>query len=97
MLSEMFWVFQNKLIYKEKCGKINSPEIKTYEVFQVCISAVYDSFILQLSISINKLALVLALHFYCRDNVTQGLLSKNLFQRKRKYGGWKNLTVMTNF
>ena len=85
MLSETFWVFQNKLIYKEKCGETNSHEIKTYEVFQVCISVVYDSFILQLSISINKLALVLALHCYCRDNVKHRLLSKNFFQRKRKY------------
>ena len=46
-----------------------------------------------------NLALVLALHCYCGDTdyVKYGLLSKHLFQRKRQYGGWKNLTVTTNF
>ena len=33
------------------------------------------------------LALVLALHFYCGDNVKYGLLSRHLFQRKNEHGG----------
>ena len=33
------------------------------------------------------LALILALHCYCGDNVKNGLLSKHLLQRKRQYGG----------
>ena len=58
MLSEMFWVFQKKLIYKEKPGTVRNKECKkrykkksATRVFQVCISIVYDSFILELSIS----------------------------------------------
>ena len=55
------------------------------KVFKVCISIVYDSFILELSISIS---ISTALLFcYCGDNVKYGLLSKHLFQRKRQYGG----------
>ena len=55
MLSEMFWVFQKKKkFYKEMCRtvkKIKSVKkviIKksATKVFQVCISIVYDSFIL---------------------------------------------------
>ena len=43
------------------------------------------------------LALVLVMHCYCGNNVKYGLLLRQLFQRKRQYGGLKNLTVMTNF
>ena len=42
------------------------------------------------------LALVLALHSYCRDNVKYGLLSKHLFQIKRQYSSWKSHLVTTN-
>ena len=31
-------------------------------------------------------ALVLALYYYCGDNVKYGLLSKNLLQRKQQHG-----------
>ena len=55
------------------------------KLFQVYLSIVYDSFILELSISI----LVLALHCYCGDTdyVKYELLSKHLFQIKRQHGG----------
>ena len=53
-------------------------------VFQVCMSIVYDSFILEISIYIS-----IRLHCYCGNNVKYGLFSKHLFQRKRQYGGWK--------
>ena len=41
--------------------------------------------------------MVLALQWYCGDNVKYGLLSKHLFQRKLQYGWWNNLKVTTNF
>ena len=44
-----------------------------------------------------NLALVLAPALLLWDNVKYGFFSKCLFQRKRQYGGWKNLTVTTNF
>ena len=98
MLSEMFWDFQKTLIYKEKCKQSKNKERKKLyhksatKLFQVCMIIVYDSFFLALVLS----ALVLALHCYCGENVKYGL-SKQLFQRIRQYGGWKNLTVTTNF
>ena len=42
-------------------------------------------------------ALVLALYYYCWDNVKYGLLSKNLFQRKQQHGSWENFIVAINF
>ena len=44
-----------------------------------------------------NLALVLALHCYCGDNVKSRLPLRHFFQRKQQYGGWKNFTEMTNF
>ena len=86
MLSEMFWVFQKKKkFYKEKCGTVK-------KIKSVSISIVYDSFFWNLA-----LALVLVLQCYCGNTVKYGLLLKHLFQRKRQYGGWKNLIVTTNF
>ena len=71
MLSEMFWDFQKTLIYKEKCKQSKNKERKKLyhksatKVFQVCMIIVYDSFFLALVL----LALVLALHCYCGENV----------------------------
>ena len=44
----------------------------------------------------NFKALVLALYFYWGDNVSYGLLSENLFQRKQQHGGWEH-GVTINF
>ena len=52
----------------------------TTKVFQVCISIVYIALFWNLA-----LALELALDSYCGDNVKYGLLSKDLFQRKRQF------------
>ena len=41
--------------------------------------------------------LVLALYYYCGDNVKYGLFSKNFIERKQKHGGWENLSVTINF
>ena len=91
MLSEMFCVFQKKKkFYKEKPGiveKIKSvknviTEKSATKVFQVYTSIVYDSFFLELSISISiGTALLL---WRCVKYI---LLSKYLFERKRQYGG----------
>ena len=99
MLSEMLWVFQKnsfvkKIVNSQKIKSVKNLVIKksTTKTFQICIIIVYDSFILELSISISiSTALLLW------DNVKYGLLSKHLFQRKRQYDGWKNFTVTTNF
>ena len=64
----------------------------SYKAFQVYVSIVYDMIFWNLA-----LALVLVLHCYSGDSVKYGLLSKHLFQRKRHYSSWKNLTVTTNF
>ena len=87
--------FKKKIVEQSKnkeCKKRYHKEKIGCQSFQVCISIVYDSFFWNLA-----LALVLALHCYCGDNVKYGLLSRHLLQRKRQYGGWKNLTVATNF
>ena len=76
----------------KECKKLYYKKKSATKVFEVCMSIVYDSFVLELSI----IALVLALHCYCGDKVKYGLLSKHLFQGKCQYGGWKNLTVTTN-
>ena len=94
----MLWdvlILSRKLIYKEKCGAVVKSKCKkATKVFQACLSTIYDSFILELSISISTALLFCC----CGDNVKCGLLSKHLCQRKRRqYGGWKNLTVTTNF
>ena len=102
MLSEMLWVFQKnsfikKIVNSQKIKSVKNFIIKksATKTFQICIIIVYDSFILELSISIS---ISTALLFcYCGDNVKYGLLSKHLFQRKRQYDGWKNFTVTTNF
>ena len=60
------------------------------KIFQVCI-------IIIALFSNLALALVFALQCYFGDNVEFGLISKHLLQRKRQYGGWKNLTVTTKF
>ena len=99
MLSEMLWVFQKnsfvkKIVNSQKIKSVKNLIIKksATKTFQICIIMVYDSFILELSISISiSTALLLW------DNVKYGLLSKHLFQRKRQYDGWKNFTVTTNF
>ena len=59
---------------KKKCKKLYYKSAT--KLYQVCISIVYESFIL-----------VLALHCYCGDNVKYGLLSKHLLQRKQQYDG----------
>ena len=81
MLSEM--------IYKENRGTAIKYIVKNIiikesatNVFQVCMSIVYDSFTLELNIYIS-----IRLHCYCGDNVKYGLLSKHLFQRKLQYRG----------
>ena len=99
MLSEMLWVFQKnwfikKIVNSQKIKSVKNFIIKksATKTFQICISIVYDRFILELSISISiSTALLLW------DNVKCGLLSKHLFQRKRQYDGWRNFTVTTNF
>ena len=88
----MFWVFQKKPHLSRKVQ--NSHKIKNVKkiiskksatkVFQVFISIVYIALFWYLA-----LALVLALHCYCGDNIKYGLLSKHLFQRKWQYGCWK--------
>ena len=62
-------------------------------VFQLCINIVYVSFFW----NITFVLVLAAAHCCCGDNMKYGLLSKHLFQRKRQYAGWKNLTVTTNF
>ena len=87
---------KNKLIYKEKCRTVKKiKSVKNViikksatKVFQVCITSVLWNL---------ALALVLALHCYCGDDVKYGLFSKHLSQRKRQYGSSKNPTVTTNF
>ena len=94
MLSEMFWFYQKNSFIKKSVEQSKSKCKKATKVFQACLSLIYDSFILELSISISTALLFC----YCGDNVKCGLLSKHLCQRKRRqYGGWKNLTVTTNF
>ena len=74
MLSEMFCVFQKRLIYKEKCRAVQKiiKSVKNViikksatKVFQVCISIVYYSFILKLSISIS-ISTALVLWRWCK-------------------------------
>ena len=59
----------------------------------VCLSKVYDSFILERSISISISTVLLLWRYELRKIRTS---FKHLFQRKRQYGGWKNLTVAKN-
>ena len=83
----------------KECKKRYHKKV-SYECFSACISIVDDSFILELyffHFILELLALVLALHCHCGGNVKYGLFSRHLIQRKRQYGGWKNLTITTNF
>ena len=48
-------------------------------------------------VSPRGVTFVLALLWYCRDNIKYGLLSKHLFQRKLQYGSCKNLKVKIHF
>ena len=96
---------KQKLIYKEKCRTVKKIKIvknviikkSGTKLFQVCISIKYDNFILELYFFnfILEALVLLVVHCYCGDNVK--LLSRQLFQRKWQYGGWKNLTLTTNF
>ena len=72
--------FSKKLIYKEKCGKSKSHKKPAARVFQVCISIVCNSFILEPSISIS-------IRRFYGEHVKHGHLSKHLFERKRQNGG----------
>ena len=99
MLSEMFWIFQKKLIYKEKCETVS---VKVKECKKRYKKVSYESFSSIYNYTITlfwnlALVLVLALHWYFGDNVKYRLISKHLFQRKGQYGGCKNITVMPNF
>ena len=96
MLSEMFWVFQKKPHLSRKVQ--NSHKIKNVKkviskksatkVFQVFISIVYIALFWYLA-----LALVLALHCYCGDNVKwtsfKILVSKKTTIWHLKNGGWQ--------
>ena len=96
---------KQKLIYREKCRTVSKIKIvksviikkSGTKLFQVCISIIYDNFILELYFFnfILEALVLLVVHCYCGDNVK--LLSRQLFQRKWQYGGWKNLTLTTNF
>ena len=101
MLPEMFWCFSKKtysftkkVSSSQKIKRVKNVIIKksATKVFQVCIDIVYDSFILDLRTSISISTGILFGY-----NVKYGLLSRDSFQIKRQYDGWKNLTVTSNF
>ena len=54
MLSDVL-CFSKKLIYKKKCRTVKNKDCKKpyHKKSQICISIVYDSFILELSIGIS--------------------------------------------
>ena len=60
----MFWVFQKNSFIKKSVESHNLKSVKNFimktsaKVFQVCISIVYESFILELSISISTALLL---------------------------------------
>ena len=71
MLSEMFWIFQKKLIYKEKCETVS---VKVKECQKRYKKVSYESFSSMYNYAITlfwnlALVLVLALHWYFGDNV----------------------------
>ena len=77
-----FLVKVKNFINKERCGnrktkecKIRDHKIKLFEEIKKNIRQP------------DFKALVLALCYYCGDKVKNGLLSKNLFQRKQQHGG----------
>ena len=100
MLSEMFWDFQKTLIYKERCEQSKNKERKklyhksAMKVFQVCMIIVYDSFFLELSISISA-ALLLWRERKIRTFKT--LVSKNkIWWLKKSHSNDKLLEKITS-
>ena len=61
--------------------------VSAAKVFQVCISIVYDSFILELSINISTALLL------WRQRKKRAFF-KTFASKKTTHGGWKNLTVL---
>ena len=59
----------------------------TYKSFSSMYKYSIGQLFLELSISISTTVIV---------EIKYGLFSKHFFQRKRQYGGWKNLTVTTH-
>ena len=72
MIQKDSFIKKNVDSHKIKSGKKHYHKKCQLEVFQVCVSLVYDSFILELSIT---------LQCYCGYNVKYGLLSKTCLKK----------------
>ena len=80
-------VIVKNFINKEICGKCKTKEWKKLDHKTKLVEELNKN-IRQPSFK----ALVLALCYYCGDNVKYGLLSKKLFQRKEKHDSWENFS-----